>query len=127
MAKKSEGCAVIGDGAPSDAQSCGLGVQGWIQATRLNNLEERLRLMKHTCAEKVAAGARGGGLKTRDGPVYFSSFACRQYFSSGLISLISMPGLTKNLQLSRSCGRSSSVSFPTTRQYWQSWFQQKRP
>ena len=123
----SEGYAVIGDGAPFDAQLRGLGVQGWIQAATLNNLEERLHLIKHTCAEKVAAGARAGGLRTRSGPVYFSSLACRQYFSSGLISLISMPGLTRNLQLSRSCGRSSSVSFPTTRQYWQSWFQQKRP
>src|ERR1019366_7154218 len=58
---------------------------------------------------------------------YLRSFFCRQYFSSGLISVISMPALTRNLQLSSSRGWSSSASLPTTRQYWQSWFQQKRP
>jgi hypothetical protein len=51
----------------------------------------------------------------------------RQSFSSGLISVISIPGMTMNLQLSISRGLSSSGSLAITRQYWQSWFQQNRP
>jgi hypothetical protein len=57
----------------------------------------------------------------------FCSTGFRQSFSSGLISVISIPGMTMNLQLSISRGLSSSGSLATTRQYWQSWFQQKRP
>jgi len=34
-----EGRAVIGDGAPFDAQPRGPGVQGWSQAAALNKLE----------------------------------------------------------------------------------------
>src|SRR5207249_2327311 len=51
----------------------------------------------------------------------------RHHLSSWLISRISMPGITMNLQLSISRGSSSSGSWQVTRQYWQSWFQQKRP
>src|SRR5580700_12235075 len=51
----------------------------------------------------------------------------RHHFSSWLISVISMPGMTMNLQESISRGSSSSGSWQVTRQYWQSWFQQKRP
>jgi hypothetical protein len=51
---------------------------------------------------------------------FLSSFFCRQYLSSGLISVISIPALTRNLQLSSSWAWSSSVSLPVTRQYWQS-------
>src|SRR3977135_2928783 len=58
---------------------------------------------------------------------FLSNFFWRQYLSSGLISEISIPGLTRNLQLSNSWCWSSSASLPVTRQYWQSWFQQKRP
>jgi len=38
-----EGRAVIGDGAPFDAQPRSLGVQGWIQAAALGKLEKRAR------------------------------------------------------------------------------------
>src|SRR5882757_11514012 len=51
----------------------------------------------------------------------------RHHFSSWLISVTSMPGITMNLQESISRGSSSSGSWQVTRQYWQSWFQQKRP
>src|ERR1700757_5250483 len=51
----------------------------------------------------------------------------RHHLSSWLISVISMPGMTMNLQESISRGSSSSGSWQVTRQYWQSWFQQKRP
>ena len=37
--QKVEGRAVIGDGAPFDAQPRSLGVQGWIQAAALSKLE----------------------------------------------------------------------------------------
>jgi len=55
------------------------------------------------------------------------NFARKHHFNSWLISTISIPGITMNLQLSISCGSSSSGSWHVTRQYWQSWFQQKRP
>jgi hypothetical protein len=54
-------------------------------------------------------------------------FARKHHFNSWLISVISIPGITMNLQLSISWGSSSSGNWHVTRQYWQSWFQQKRP
>jgi hypothetical protein len=48
------------------------------------------------------------------------SFARKHHFNSWLISVISIPGITMNLQLSISCGSSSSGSWHVTRQYWQS-------
>lgn len=124
-----EGRAVIGDGAPFDAQSRSLGIQGRSQTAALSKLAKRYRVHKHGRARKVAcnyrnparsaaANFRGTACVLRK--TYFSSLFWRQYFNSGLISVISMPALTRNLQLRSSCGRSSSVSFPTTRQYWQS-------
>src|SRR5215813_11149445 len=45
------------------------------------------------------------------------SFALRHHFNSWLSSLISIPGITMNLQLSISRGSSSSGSWQVTRQY----------
>src|SRR5215472_4289249 len=45
------------------------------------------------------------------------SLALRHHFSSWLKSVISMPGMTMNLQESISRGSSSSGSWQTTRQY----------
>jgi hypothetical protein len=128
--QKVEGRAVIGDGAPFDAQPRSLRVQGWSQAAAWSKLKKRVRYDKHARARKVATRNRysmmnvGQEISRRSRAFlerpYFPSLFWRQYFSSGLISVISIPALTRNLQLRRSCGRSSSVSFPTTRQYWQS-------
>jgi hypothetical protein len=60
-------------------------------------------------------------------PGYFFNAPFKQAFSSALNSLISMPAITMNLQASSSRGLFSSGSLQVTRQYWQSWFQQKRP
>jgi hypothetical protein len=51
---------------------------------------------------------------------YFRKMGLRQSFNSGLISVISIPGMTMNLQLSISRGLSSSGNLAITRQYWQS-------
>jgi hypothetical protein len=51
---------------------------------------------------------------------YFCKMGRRQSFNSGLISVISIPGMTMNLQLSISRGLSSSGNLAITRQYWQS-------
>jgi hypothetical protein len=48
------------------------------------------------------------------------SFALKHHFNSWLSSLISIPAITMNLQLSISRGSSSSGSWHVTRQYWQS-------
>ena len=55
------------------------------------------------------------------------SFARRHHFNSWLSSVISIPAITMNLQLSISRGSSSSGSWQLTRQYWHSWFQQNLP
>src|SRR5580704_11973119 len=44
----------------------------------------------------------------------------RHHFSSWLNSVISIPGITMNLQLNISRGSSSSGNWQETRQYWQS-------
>jgi hypothetical protein len=49
-----------------------------------------------------------------------ASLERRHHFSSWLISVTSMPGITMNLQESISRGSSSSGSWQVTRQYWQS-------
>jgi hypothetical protein len=48
------------------------------------------------------------------------SLALRHHFSSWLNSVISIPGITMNLQLNISLGSSSSGNWQETRQYWQS-------
>jgi hypothetical protein len=55
------------------------------------------------------------------------SFARKHHFSSWLSSVISIPAMTMNLQLSISRGSSSSGNWQETRQYWHSWFQQNLP
>src|SRR6202011_3182841 len=55
------------------------------------------------------------------------NLARRHHFNSWLISVISIPAMTINLQLNISRDSSSSGSWQETRQYWHSWFQQKRP
>ena len=49
-----EGRAVIGDGAPFDAQLGSLGVQGWIQTAALSRLKKRVFKEKHGRGKKVA-------------------------------------------------------------------------
>jgi len=49
-----EGRAVIGDGAPFDAQLSSLGVQGWIQTAALSRLKKRVFRKKHGRRQKVA-------------------------------------------------------------------------
>ena len=48
------------------------------------------------------------------------NFDRRHHFSSWLNSVISIPGITINLQASISRESSSSGSWQVTRQYWQS-------
>src|ERR1700680_878878 len=62
-----------------------------------------------------------------DGSSYLRRTGRRQAFNSGLSSVISMPAMAMNLQLSISRDSSSSGNLARIRQYWQSVFQQKRP
>src|SRR4029077_4051631 len=127
-AGKVGGRAVIGDGAPFDAQRHSLGVQGWSQVRHRASSKNQAALTNTGAKEKLRVTfevGRGTRRQNSEKPpgvfvrAYFPSLFLRQYFNSGLISVISMPALTRNLQLRRSCGWSSSVSLPTTRQYWQ--------
>jgi hypothetical protein len=55
-AKKVEGRAVIGYGAPFEAQPGNLGVQGWSQAPALSKLSKRVRLEKTQARGKSCDG-----------------------------------------------------------------------
>ena len=60
------------------------------------------------------------GWPYEDTGVSAGSFARRHHLNSWLISVISIPGITINLQLSISRDSSSSGNWQETRQYWQS-------
>jgi hypothetical protein len=81
--------------------------------------------LKHGSERKVAAG--GGPTGYRVTGASEGSFALKHHFNSWLSSVISIPAITINLQLSISLGSSSSGSWQETRQYWHSWFQQNLP
>jgi len=53
--EKVEGRAVIGDGAPFDAQSRSLGVQGWNQAAALSKLENVFTRLNTVANKKLRA------------------------------------------------------------------------
>src|SRR4029077_17729176 len=72
-------------------------------------------------AAGVVSSSIGGSLAAAP------SFVRRQPISSGARSEMAMPSETRNLQLKIGRLWSSSDSWQFTLQYWQSWFQQKRP
>ena len=69
----------------------------------------------------------GGSGKDSELGAVLPNFARRQPTSSGARFEMVMPSETRNLQLKIGRAWSSSDSWQSTRQYWQSWFQQKRP
>jgi hypothetical protein len=83
--------------------------------------EAKKRREKSGNAEKVHANGQ------EDTGASEGNFARKHHLSSWLNSVISIPAITINLQLSISRGSSSSGSWHDTRQYWHSWFQQNRP
>jgi hypothetical protein len=131
--------AVIGNGAPSftqskSPQSPGVKQGHAIEQTRKLTLWKQTPVRGKSCGwgglwtmlqkcvwpVTLSLGSSGNAGRAPRRNYFLSNVFCRQYFSSGLISVISMPALTMNLQLSKSWGRSSSGNLPTTRQYWQS-------
>src|SRR5579863_1198406 len=58
---------------------------------------------------------------------YLPSLPRRHATNSGATSEMFIPSETRNLQLRIGRAWSSSASWQLTRQYWHSWFQQKRP
>src|SRR3984885_354949 len=69
----------------------------------------------------------GGSGKDSELGAVLPNFARRQPTSSGARFEMVMPSETRNLQLKIGRAWSSSDSWQSTLQYWQSWFQQKRP
>jgi hypothetical protein len=73
-----------------------------------------------TVRPRVTTKVARGNTFYLEAEAWAASLERRHHFSSWLISVTSMPGITMNLQESISRGSSSSGSWQVTRQYWQS-------
>jgi len=81
--------------------------------------ESRAEPPGDTVRPRVTKVARGNTFYL-EAEAWAESLERRHHFSSWLISVTSMLGITMNLQESISRGSSSSGSWQVTRQYWQS-------
>lgn len=82
--------------------------------------ESRAEPPGDTVRTRVTPKVARGNTFYLEAEAWAASLERRHHFSSWLISVTSMPGITMNLQESISRGSSSSGSWQVTRQYWQS-------
>ena len=112
--KKRKGAPQSGRSALTCSNLAARGFQGR-NSSRKNEQTHFCLLVQHERRKIVARNMKGNMRNCRGDSIraglcadnfnnYLRSFLWRQYLSSGLISVISMPGLTRNLQLSSSCG-----------------------